>query len=124
MMFNRSEFIAESGAKPHDLGFYADWIPLMLGAGFVFGLLLGLVFACLMMLISKLQKTSETKASFLATYGTRLACGAVAGGVIGWPLMRDSGALIFVGLGLCSAAVSMVMSRRRPKKVETAKGGS
>ena len=77
-----------------------------------------------MMLISKLQKTSETKASFLATYGTRLACGAVAGGVIGWPLMRDSGALIFVGLGLCSAAVSMVMSRRRPKKVETAKGGS
>ena len=45
MMFNRSEFIAESGAKPHDLGFYADWIPLMIGAGFVFGLLLGLVFA-------------------------------------------------------------------------------
>jgi hypothetical protein len=114
LTLGRFEPIAESGARPLGLGPYTFWIPLGLGVASVFGLLLGFMFACLMAVVDLWWSPTKAKPGWFAAYGQRLLCGAVAGGLIGWPLMRDGNALIFVGLGLGSSALSSYLNR--PKK--------
>ena len=116
LMFGKAEVIAESGRKPTELGFYAFWIPLSLSVASVFGLLLGLVFACLMEATNLLLKAIEAKSGVLTTYGQRLLCGTAAGGLIGWPVTRDRNALIAAGLGLGSAVVSIVINAVQAKR--------
>ncbi len=106
LMFGKAEFMAESGAKPVGVGEHAFWIPVMLGITIVFGLALGLIFACLMAAVQAWWIPAQASAGPLATYGPRLLCGTIAGGAIGLMLVRDSTVLTFAALGLISAVVS------------------
>ena len=116
LMLGKALPIAESGVKPDNLSFYAIWIPVMGGGASAFGFILGLVFASCMALTERWRASVEARPSVVARYGPRMLCGAIAGGIIGLPLTHDANALIFVGLGLCSAAVSSVMNRRALNK--------
>jgi len=113
LMLGRAEPIAESGAKPLGLGPYAFWIPLGFGVASVFGLLLGLIFASLMAVVDLWWPSAKPRPAWFASYGQRLLCGTVAGGLIGGPLTRDRNAVFFAGLGLVSAAVSSFV--KKPK---------
>jgi hypothetical protein len=55
--------------------------------------------------------------SFMTTYGWRAICGAIAGGVIGWPVMKDWSAMCVVGMGIASALVSGFMNRPKPRSL-------
>lgn len=120
LTLGRFEPIAESGARPLGLGPYTFWIPLGFGVASVFGLLLGFMFACLMAVVDLWWSPARAKPRWFGAYGQRLVCGTVAGGLIGWPLMRDGNALIFVGLGLASAAVSIFIPRPKPESPQSA----
>jgi hypothetical protein len=133
MMFGRVPIIAEPGA-PGNFGFYAFWIPMCLGVASVFGVSLGLIYACLMAAIDLWRPRGETTrgniskgtgklgAKFGAGYGERLLCGAVAGGMIGWPMLHRWSAMWIVGLGMASALVSGFMSRPKARGLELGAG--
>jgi len=113
MTFARVPPIAEPGA-PSGYAFYVFWIPVCLGAGSVFGLLAGLIYSGLLVAIGFAMPGNETESNrSIATYGWRMACGAAAGGVIGWPMMKDWSALWLVGMGVASAALSGFLNRTR-----------
>jgi len=109
LMIAQVEPMAESGAKPLGLSFYAFWIPVCGGAAGVFGFSLGLVFSLLMAFTAKWRTPIETRQGVLRRYGPRLVCGAMAGGLVALPLFHDAMAFLFAALGACSAAVSGVM---------------
>src|SRR5258708_17263397 len=90
MMFVKVPPIAESGAKPSDLWFYAFWIPVLGVAAGVFGFALGLLFSILMELLKNWRSRAEARADVLGKYGPRILCGTLAGALIG---------LIFIGEG-------------------------
>src|SRR5258707_988598 len=90
LMFAKAPFLAESGARPTSLSFYATWIPFMGFGGAAFGLFLGLIFAALMALTERWRTPAEAKPGIVRRHGPRLLCGAAAGGVIGLALSRDS----------------------------------
>jgi len=121
MMLARVPLIAEPGA-PSGFGFYSFWIPMCLGAASVFGVLLGLIYACLMAAIDFWWPPGETKPGVRAMYGQRLLCGAIAGGLIGWPLMHDWNATWIVGIGMASALVSGYINRTKPRALELEPG--
>ncbi len=80
MMLDRVPPIAEPG-MPRNFGFYAFWIPACLGVASVFGVLLGLIYACLMAAIDLWRPQGEAKPGVMAMYGQRLLlwsdCGRV-----------------------------------------------
>jgi uncharacterized membrane protein len=117
MMLGRVPPIAEPGA-PSGFAFYVFWIPVCLGVASVLGLLLGLIYACLMSALDLWMPRIEMRQSFMMTYGWRLASGAIAGGVIGFPLMHDWSGLWVVGIGLASALVSGFLNRPKPRSLE------
>jgi len=121
MMFVRVPVIAEPGARG-DVRFYAFWIPLSLSVASVFGVLLGLIYACLMAAIDLWWPRGAKKPELMALYRQRLLCGAIAGGSIGWPLMQDWNAMWVVGLGMASALVSGYVNRSRPRALELEPG--
>jgi hypothetical protein len=120
LMFGKAEFIAESGAKPVGVGEHAFWIPVMLGVTIVFGLVLGLIFACLIAAVQAWWIPAEGNAGPWTLYGPRLLCGTIAGGAIGLMLVRDSTVLVFAALGLISAVASSIahgvgVRRQKPR---------
>jgi uncharacterized membrane protein len=123
MMLGRVPPIAEPGA-PSGFGFYSFWIPVCLGAASVFGVLLGLIYACLMAAIDLWWPRGETKPGAMAKYGQRLLCGAIAGGLIGWPLMNDWNGMWVVGIGMASALVAGYINRPKPRALELEPGGT
>jgi hypothetical protein len=123
LMFVKAEFMAESGAKPLGMGEHAFWIPVMLGVTIVFGLALGLIYACLMAAVQAWWIPAQANAGPLATYGPRLLCGTVAGGAIGLMLARDSTVLTFASLGLMSAVVSCTVHVIGIRRQKVAAGG-
>jgi uncharacterized membrane protein len=121
MTLGRVPPIAEPGA-PSGYAFYVFWIPVCLGAGSVFGLLLGLIYACLMTAIDLWMPRTETRPSFMTTYGWRLMCGAIAGGAVGFPLTHDWSGMWLVGIGMASALVSGYINRPKPRSLELEPG--
>jgi hypothetical protein len=104
MTLRRVPPIAEPGA-PSGYAFYVFWIPLCLGAASVFGLLLALSYSVLLADLWMPRSGSPLVTqpnSFMTTYGWRAICGAIAGGVIGWPVMKDWSAMWVVGMGIAS----------------------
>ena len=112
MMLGRVPPIAESGAKPSELSFYAFWIPILGVAAGAFGFALGLVFSTLMALSAKWRTSVEARPDIFGRYGPRVLCGAAAGGLVALPLFHDANALFFAGLGFLSATVSSAMHWR------------
>ena len=123
LMFGKAEFMAESGAKPLGMGEHAFWIPVMLGVTSVFGLVLGLIYACLMAAVQARWIPAQANAGPLATYGPQLLCGTIAGGAIGLMLVRDSTVLTFAALGLMSAVVSCIAHGIGIRRTKVAAGG-
>ena len=82
MMFGKVPPIAESGAKPSDLWFYAFWIPVLGVAAGVFGFALGVLFSMLMALLKNWRSRAEARARVVGKYGPRILCGTLAGAVI------------------------------------------
>ncbi len=121
MMLGRVPPIAEPG-MPRNFGFYAFWIPACLGVASVFGVLLGLIYACLMAAIDLWWPRGEAKPSAMAMYGQQLLCGAIAGGLIGWPLMNDWNAMWVAGIGMASALVAWYLDRPKPRALELEPG--
>src|SRR5262245_523813 len=117
MMLARVPPIAESGAKPDDLWFYAFWIPIIAVATGVLGLAMGLVFSVLMALSSSWRSPFEAKPNVLSRYGPRILCGTAAGTLLGLLLIGVDyhEILLFAALGLCSAVVSSFMHARAVK---------
>ena len=111
LMFGKVELIAEPGAKSSHISDYAFWIPLVFGTASVFGLALGFVFAGLMALASHSLAATEIRRSCVALHSIRLICGALAGGLLGWPITRDENALVFAAFGLGCAAISCMANR-------------
>ena len=102
--------------------FYVFWIPVCLGAASVFGLLLALSYSVLLAAIDLWMPQPGSPLvtqpnSFMTTYGWRAICGAIAGGVIGWPVMKDWSAMWVVGMGIASALVSGFMNRPKPRSL-------
>jgi hypothetical protein len=110
MMLGRVPPIAEPGA-PSGFGFYAFWIPVCLGATSLFGLLMGLIYSCLMTAMDLWFPSSELKPGFVASYGQRMLCGAIAGGAIGFPLMRSAEGVYALMAGMISGLVSGYLNR-------------
>jgi hypothetical protein len=95
------------------------WIPVCLGLAAVFGLLLSLTYSVLLAAIEIWAPLVVAESgSFMSTYGWRMFCGAIAGGVIGWPVMKDWSAIWVVGMGIASALVSGFMNRNKPHTLE------
>jgi uncharacterized membrane protein len=117
MMLGKVPPIAEPGA-PRDVWFYAFWIPLGGGVGALFGLLLGLLYACLLAVFELLSPLAGSTQNFMANYGRRLVCGAIAGGAIGCATFRNPEGLYVVALGVISAAVAGYLNR--PSKTTVA----
>ena len=122
MVLGRVPPIAEPGA-PSGFGFYLFWLPVCLGAASVLGLLLGLIYACLMAAVELWEGPGGTKKGFMSTYGRRLLCGAFAGGLIGFPAMHDVSTMWVVGLGVASAAVSGFMNRPKSRSLDVERDG-
>jgi hypothetical protein len=121
MTLGRVPPIAEPGA-PSGYAFYVFWIPVCLGAASVFGLLLALSYSVLLAAIDLWMPRSGSPLvtqpnSFMTTYGWRAICGAIAGGMIGWPVMKDWSAMWVVGMGIASALVSGFMNRPKPRRL-------
>src|SRR5215475_1993630 len=118
MMLARVPPIAESGAKPSELWFYAFWIPIFAVAAGVFGFAMGLLFSVLMALTARWRTPLEAKPSLLGRYGPRILCGTSAGTLLGLLLIgvdyREI--FLFAGFGLCSAVVSCFLSMRAVKR--------
>ena len=113
LMLRRAPMIAESGARPQNLSDYAFWIPLMTVVLGLFGFVLGFLFSSLMALTERWRAPIEARVGFLAKYGPRLLCGAVAGGLVCLPITRDGSALfVLVACGFFSAVVSSLRGRR------------
>jgi len=108
MMLGKVPPIAESGAKPDNLWFYAFWIPIFAVAAGVFGFALGLVFSVLMAMTVSWRASPEAKPNLISKFGPRILCGTAAGTLLGLLLIgvdyRE--VFVFAGLGLCSAVVS------------------
>jgi len=117
MTLGRVSPIAEPGA-PGGFAFYLFWIPICLGVASVFGLLLGLIFSSLLAAIELwMPLVVAESGSTMTTYGWRMVCGAIAGGVVGWPVMKDWSAMWFVGMGIASAVVSGFMNRPKARSL-------
>ena len=114
MMLGKVPPMAESGAKPDNLWFYAFWIPIFAVAAGVFGLALGLVFSVLMALSAGWRASAEVKPGLLSKFGPRILCGTVAGLLLGLLLIRVDyrEILVFAGLGFSSAMVSSFVHAR------------
>jgi len=137
MMFGRVPPIAEPGA-PGNFGFYAFWIPTCLGVASVFGVLLGLIYGCLMAAMDlwwprettrDITKGSGQFAAAFASgarthYGQRLICGALAGGMIGWPMLHGWNALWVAGLGMASALVAGFVGRPKARAMDLEPGST
>ena len=117
MMLGKVPPIAEPGA-PGDVWFYAFWIPLCWGVGALFGLLLGSLYACLLAAFELLSPPAESSQGFMANYGRRLICGAIAGGAIGFAAFRNPEGLYVVAAGVISAAAAGYLNR--PSKTAVA----
>ncbi|HXT23406.1 MAG TPA: hypothetical protein VN749_01115 [Candidatus Eisenbacteria bacterium] len=116
MTLGRVPPIAEPGA-PSGYAFYLFWIPVGLGVASVFGLLLGLIFSSLLAAIELWMPEVVTESgSFMSTYGWRMVCGAIAGGVIGFP-MFDWNGFWYVGMGIASGLVSGFANRPRARSL-------
>lgn len=110
-MFGKVPPIAEPGAPRYVL-FYAFWIPVGWGIGALSGLVMGLVYACLLVVMD-LFSAEEEATSFMRKYGWRLLCGAAAGGAIGFAAIRRPEGLYVALAGVISAAVSGYLNQRR-----------
>jgi hypothetical protein len=117
MMLAKVPPIAESGAKPTELWFYAFWIPIFAAAAGVVGFAMGLLFSLLMALTASWRTPLEARTGVLGKYGPRILCGTGAGTLLGLLLLGvDHYAIfLFAGFGLCSAVVSCFLSRRTLK---------
>lgn len=103
-MFGKAPPFAESGGKPDNVFFYAFWVPIGAVLGTVFGLVLGALFAFLMAMAGKWRQT--TRPADGGTTGSRLVCGAIAGGILGLLITRSAGALIIAAFGVATAIAS------------------
>ena len=116
MTLGRVPPIAEPGA-PSGYAFYMFWIPVCLGAAGAFGLLLGLIFSSLLAAIGLwMPLVVAESGSFMSTYGWRMLCGAIAGGMIGFPLFDRNG-FWCMGMGITSALVSGFMNRPKARSL-------
>jgi hypothetical protein len=113
MMLGKVPPIAEPGA-PREVWFYAFWIPLCWGVGALFGVLLGLPYACLLAAFELWSPPAGSPPGFMTNYGRRLLAGSIAGGAIGFAAFRNWEALHVVAAGVISAAVAGY--RNRPSK--------
>lgn len=114
MMFAKVPPIAESGAKPIEMWFYAFWIPVLGVAAGVIGFVAGLLFSILMVLLKNWNKTVEARRDIAGKYGPRILCGTVAGALAGLAFIgvdRDA-PFVLAALGCCSGAVSSFMHSR------------
>src|SRR5215470_3387463 len=118
MMLSKVPPIAEPGA-PSNVGFYAFWIPIGLVSGAVFGLLLGLIYGCVLAASELLLPIQGSSHEFPETYGRRLLCGAVAGAAIGLAALRGTEGLYVALAGVTSAAVSGYLNSRRARSSVT-----
>jgi hypothetical protein len=116
MTLGRVPPIAEPGA-PSGYAFYVFWIPVCLAVASVFGLLLGLIFSSLLAAINLwMPQVVADSGSFMSTYGWRMVCGAIAGGMIGFP-MFDWYGFWYMGMGIASALVSGFMNRPKARSL-------
>ena len=85
----------------------------------VFGAALGLIYACLTLVVDLWLLTDDNRLSAPRVYVQRLTCGAIAGGLISFPILSDLSGLC--GLGVTSALVSNYahLRKARPAKVES-----
>ena len=125
LMVAKVEPIAESGVKPGNMSAFSFWVVLCWGAGSIFGLLVGFVFASLMALTGKLEtgrhKLEQETKNTPAAWGWRLACGTIAGSLVMWwiwlathtdtRLISWEGAGLGAALGLASATVSGITAQ-------------
>jgi len=120
MMFAKVPPIAESGAKPADLWFYAFWIPILGAAAGVFGFALGLLFSILMALLKNWRSRVESRTDIAGKYGPRLLCGTLAGALIGLVFIGEDyqEVFFFAGLGFCTSVVSCIAQSRVVKNVD------
>jgi hypothetical protein len=120
MMIAKVPPIAESGAKPADLSFYAFWIPILGVAAGVFGCGLGLLFSILMALLKKWRSRVESRSDIAGKYGPRLLCGTLAGALVGLIFIGQDYQEIFffAGLGFCSSVVSCIAQSRAVKNMD------
>ena len=112
MMLGRVPPIAEQGAPER------FWFLRVLDTGVPWSdeplcLLMGLIYSCLMMAMDLWFPSSELKPGFVASYGQRMLCGAIAGGAIGFPLMRSAEGVYALMAGMISGLVSGYL--KRPK---------
>jgi MFS family permease len=114
MMFAKVPPIAESGAKPTDLWFYAFWIPILGAAAGVFGFGLGLLYSILMALLKNWRSRVESRTGIAGKHGPRILCGTLAGALLGLFFIGVDyqEIFLFAGLGFCSAVVSSFVQSR------------
>jgi len=116
MTLGRVPPMAEPGA-PSGYAFYLFWIPVCLGVASVFGLLLGLLFSSLLAAIELwMPLVVAESGSFMSIYGWRLVCGAIAGGMIGFPVFDWNG-FWYMAMGIASAVVSGFMNRPKVRSL-------
>ena len=117
MMFAKVPPIAESGAKPADLWFYAFWIPVLGVAAGIVGFAMGFLFSILMVPLKNWNDAAEARRDVTGKYGPRILCGTVAGAVAGvfFIGVDHDAPFVFAGLGCCSGAVSGFMRSRALK---------
>lgn len=97
------------------MGFYAFWIPIGLVSGAGFGVMLGLIYSCVLAACELLLPNRGSSHEFAANYGRRLFCGAVAGAAIGLAALRSTEGLYVILAGVTSAAVSGYLNSRRAR---------